>query len=228
MNPKLTLLLLLLTTLLTEIQGQEVALKVENVNVLYRLVENSVKIVIEKQPVRNIVARAKYGTLTPGSKPGEYRYYTDDCSLYEEIIYVGVKTGKGARWFDTTSYRVLSPLPPTLFVSGLSTGVTHKQKLLERPKLQLFLVEYLINPTPKFTVDTFSVEVHRNDSLIYSEYNIAGDTFSPELIRFISDSDPGYTMEFLVISWRNLWNDSIPGCKGEIARETIKVEQELK
>ncbi len=228
MRPRFILLLFMLVALYVKLPAQEVALKVENVNVLYRHVENPVMVVIEKKPIRNIVVKAQNGTLRPDTKPCLYYYYTDDCSLKEEKIYVGLKTGKGIRWLDTTSYRVLSALPPALIVSCKSTGVTWKEKLLERPDLQLRMVEFLVNPTPKYAIDTFSVEVLRNDSLIYHEYNVAGNSFSPELIRFISDADPGYTLEFFVISWRSLSYGPVNGCRGEIAPVRIRVEKDEK
>jgi hypothetical protein len=87
--------------------GQEVAVSMTKMNTVYRLLENPIKVVIENQTVKKIVAIAKLGTLKPGGKPGEYFYYTDDCSLTNDLIYVGVKTWKGVKWLDTISCRIL-------------------------------------------------------------------------------------------------------------------------
>ncbi|HRZ43174.1 MAG TPA: GldM family protein [Bacteroidales bacterium] len=180
------------------IAAQEVAIRPDNSSVIFTLIENPVKIVVENQQIKNIVAKANVGTLRPGMKPGEYFYFTDSCSLMSVQIFVGLKTRKGIKWIDTTSYRVKNATQPVLAVSWKKGGATWKDKLLERPKLELFFEDFFITDI-YFRVDTFSVEAYRNDSLIYSEYNVSGNRFSPDLIKFIDNEEPGYSLIFFDI-----------------------------
>jgi hypothetical protein len=179
--------------------GQEVVVSLTKMNTLYRTLENPVRILIENQPAEKVTAKARYGSLTPGENPSEFWYYIEDCDVKEDRIIVGIKNKNGVKWIDTTVYRIKSPPPPVLYVCGIrSGGVSWKEMLMACPVLSLGWHDILMDEV-RFQVDTFSVEVYRNDSMIFSEYRVPGYRFSPKLMQFIADEEPGYSLMFFDI-----------------------------
>lgn len=215
---RILVLCLMMLVLRGILPGQDVAVKTDLNNVFFRTLENPVLIVVEKQPARKVVARAKFGKLTQQENSSVYMYLLDDCSIKEDQIFVGIKTSKGVKWIDSTTYRVVNPTSPLLYVSGQKGGTTNKEQILAAPVLSLILEDYFIDT--HFRVDTFSVEAYRNDSLIYTEDNVAGNRFSSQLTQFLQNTDPGYKLRFFAV------RGSGPGCKcwDKFSQIILKIE----
>jgi len=177
------------------VYGQEVVVSLTRMNTLYRTLENPVRILIENQSAKKVTAKARYGRLTPGENPTEFWYYIEDCDVKEDQIIVGIKNKNGVEWIDTTVYRIKSPPPPVLYVSASRGGVLWRDQLMVLPVLSLGWHDIFVDEV-RFQVDTFSVEVYRNDSIIFSEYRVPGNRFSPKLMQFIADEEPGYSLIF--------------------------------
>lgn len=192
---KHSVLLLFLVCLLSFVgHSQNVAIELERMNILHIGVENPIKIVVENYSCEDVVMKTKGGVLTPTSDKCRFIYKTENCDLKVERISVGVKNKGEIKWIDSTLYAVkLIPDPVIKIATNRNSHNNYSEKITRGgliPSMEEFYFDIRLN------IQEYSVEILRNDSVIYSDENVNGYRFSEELLREIEKALEGDKLRF--------------------------------
>jgi hypothetical protein len=180
-------LLLLMSVLFSfdAVKGQKVSISSTYSLVLYEWVENPLLIVVENNDCKNIVVKASAGKLT-GSN-GEYVFVLADTGFSRIVFSVGIKKGNKTRWIQKVFCRVKKLPTPPVTVSHQTDGDITKELLLAIP--QLFVPHYFgweATYAPNIQrVTSYSIKISRNDSTLFEQRDVPGDTLTQEMEDFI-------------------------------------------
>lgn len=182
------------------VQSQNVAVELTNMNILYKYVPNNVKIVVQDTPCENVVVKTMVGKLTRSSDKDSchYYYYTTKCGENKEQFIVGVKDDGNIKWIDTLNYRLKDDAKKSIWIHfiGIRNGLLDKHCVYycdtlwfgenQSSKLTAPLINFDIEL--EYEIVKYSVEIIRNDTVIYSSYNIPQATITKELYSQIQES----------------------------------------
>lgn len=182
-NKSILILVLLITLGLTpKLNSQTATVTPDKLNVFYKGVDNPITVVVENCPCKKVVIKAYTGRIS--GKGCHYNFMSTDSGVSNVIIYVGVLKRKGVKWIDEIDYRMRLVPDPTPSIYGNEGGWIDKEQLLNArgiiPK----------NDFDSFTysVVSYSVEISRNDSVLFTSKNIIGPRFESDLIEFIKEN----------------------------------------
>ncbi|MCF8298901.1 MAG: hypothetical protein K9J13_15235, partial [Saprospiraceae bacterium] len=150
-------------------------------NVFYIGFENPINVVVENHSCEDIVAKARHGIITP--KNGHYVYLCDSCMYREEQIIIGIKDKKAVKWIDTSYYRLKRIPDPVIYIAGKYSGKINKNQLINAGALRAPLMNFDIDLN--FLILNYSVQISRNDSVVYREIGISGSKFTKGLVAEI-------------------------------------------
>ena len=166
--------------------SQNVAIELDKMNVLYKFVDNPIKVVVQDYPCNKLILKSKYGNIKIAYDSCHYIYRTDSCYQYEDRIFVGVKDRDTVKWIDSLKYRLRKIPDPTILVGGMHEGYVNRNVILAIGFVGVALEN--IDVDIHYYVTKYSVEIKRADSTIYKEVDLIGEKFSSELISEIKKS----------------------------------------
>lgn len=174
--------------------SQNVAIELEGMNILYIGVDNPINIAVENHSCEDIVVKTNAGKLTKTSDECRYIYRTDSCDLRTETISVGVKSNGNIKWIDSTLYRVKNIPNPEIRIATNRNSHNNYSAEITRGGLIATMGDF--DFYFHFEVQRYSVEVLRNDSIIFKEYNVKGNGLSKEFISLYKNSHKGDYVRF--------------------------------
>ena len=62
--------------------SQNVAIELDKMNVLYKFVDNPIKVVVQDYPCNKLILKSKYGNIKIAYDSCHYIYRTDSCYQY--------------------------------------------------------------------------------------------------------------------------------------------------
>lgn len=193
MKHKQVFIFLILNFIVSVTYSQNVAVELEKMNVLYIGVENPINVVVGNHSSKKLVVKAKHGVVEPNYRG--YIYKIDTCAYCMEIIYVGIKSVKGVKWIDSLYYRLKMIPDPIIDIGGKRSGFIKCDKLIMWGGLRVDYNDEFYEPTPyKFL--SYSVEITRNDSIIYNNMDIKTRKYPEELILEIRNMQKGDVIRF--------------------------------
>jgi hypothetical protein len=151
--------------------SQTVAIEATKMNVLYKLVPNPLKIVVENHSCQEIIAKAKYGTITPTPDGCSFNYYTKNCTENSEEIAIGINEKSKIIWVDTLKFRLKEVLTNIdIFIGNNPNCSISKPSFFEGQKITAPFINFDIELN--FRVSKYSIEILRNKESVYRESNI--------------------------------------------------------
>ena len=197
--------------------SQNVAVEVEKMNILWKFAPNPIKIVVQDVPCEKVVVKTKVGTLTHSSDKDSchYFYWSKDCIAKQEQFTIGIKNDGKIKWIDSLEYRLIDDAKKSIFinVNGCMSNCIRNKESFE-DDVSLTGIDYIHKITAtlinfdidlNYKVSKYSVELTRNDLIIYSEKDILQDTFSKKLLQNIKNAEPNDKIRFydVIVSFDN-------------------------
>jgi hypothetical protein len=158
--------------------------------VFYKLADNPFDIVVEGFNADQIVASARYGTISYSKDRPGFMYSIDECADTMEVITVGMLEDSGIRWLRRVPFPLLDIPQPELYISGLRGGNIDKARLLTTPVVWIAGTT-TVHVYPPYKVESYAAIFIRNDSVLYADEKISGNRFPPELLELIENASPG-------------------------------------
>jgi hypothetical protein len=165
--------------------GQKVSISSTYPLNLYEWVENPLLIVAENNDCKNIVAKVSAGKLT--GKNGNYIFVLADTGISQVNITVGIKKGRTIKWIQEIRCRVRKLPTPAVNVAFRNGVGIPKAVLLNIPQVVVpydFGFEMIYAPHIQKAI-SFSLKISRNDSTLFEQRNVPGDTLTQEMQDFI-------------------------------------------
>lgn len=222
---KYFLLLNVLIAFTTDIFSQQVAVQLSKMNILYEIVPNPIKVVVENYPCNKVIVGSKYGKINKvndDQNDGQYYYKTSQCDRHTDSIFIGILEKGSIKWVDTLNYRIISVLDAVEpnFQNRFNNSCIKKEYLLKiikyaedsipglekRDYNELYLSAPLINfdINLSFKIVRYCVDLYRNDSIVYSEECVSDEFFSRDLINQLKLSKSGDELLFYNITVKYL------------------------
>jgi hypothetical protein len=182
-NKPILILVLLVTLGLTQkLNSQTATVTPNKLNVFYKGVDNPITVVVENCPCKKVVIKTYTGQIS--GKGCHYNFMSTDSGVSNVKIYVGVLKRKGVKWIDEIDYRMKLVPDPTPTINDNEGGWIDKEQLLNAggiiPKNDFGSFTYLVM--------SYSVEISRNDSVLFTSKNNMGSHFENDLIEFIKEN----------------------------------------
>jgi len=164
-----------------QLQSQTIAITEEKLNVFYKGLDNPITVVVENCSCENIRVKASVGEISGAGC--HYSYHICDALASTVIIYVGVTKKGVVNWIDTIMYRLKNADEPLLSISGLTDDVIDKEQLCNSCAINA------TNNNSKifFWVESYSIEISRNNSVLWTSENISGSKFQKNFIDYLRD-----------------------------------------
>lgn len=191
---------LILSFLSSVTYSQNVAVEVSQSNiswyrfekVLYLGIDNELNIAVENYSCDDLVVKAINGKITKTPDKCHYIYRINKCDTIDEIS-VGVNKNGKIEWIYACYYLIKLAPRPIVTVDGRSEGEMPTNSFVSADKLDLTFY----NPGYYSTsIREYSVEIIRNDSIVFGEYNIFGRVFTSKFINEIKKSYAGDEIKF--------------------------------
>jgi len=191
--------------------SQHVAIELEKMNVLYISIDNPIKVIAQDYPCNMLVLKSKYGVIKPAINSCHYIYRTDSCNENSENIFVGVMLANTVKWLDTLEYRMKKIPDPTVIIANIFCSYIDRNLFLKAGFLRAELLN--MDFSLSYSIIQYSVDILRNDTVIYKEVGIAGNKFSSGLITEIEKSKTGdkYVFYDVEIKSNDICSWKLPG-----------------
>jgi hypothetical protein len=188
-------------------------------NVLYIGVENPIKIAIANYPCNKIIVKPTYGYIIPTAKNCHFIYKIDSCNINKERIFFGIINNGTIKWLDSVEYRVKkTPDPEIIIDNNLNwIGPVTKNNLINS-KIIAKIFDFDFECYSE--VVNYSIEIRRNDTLLFRETNINGNKFTEKLNSEILKSQKGDHFIFFDI----LIKSSQDKCIRELKSKEFKIK----
>ena len=168
--------------------GQVVSISSPNQRIVYQWLENPLEIVIENHSCKEIVVKADHGEIS--GRDCNFIYTIKDIEIENVRISAGLKSKGKIEWIEEIEFNV-KPIPTPKVQVGLSSDdKINKQLLINSPFLLIlsspFGFELIENPKKERVVE-YSIQILRNDSIVFESLNNLGREFSDETKQFINE-----------------------------------------
>jgi hypothetical protein len=199
--------------MLQEATCQNVSIKLDR-QALYKYAPNPIKIMVENIACTNVVVKAKHGKIISNNYENDscsYIYWCSNCDIKYDQIIIGVKSENNIKWIDTLEYQLSENARKNIYVTYLGCRDTC---LIDKEKFNLelqFLTEsggdtlfihHLTAPLTNWDIDLnykvikYSVEISRQNKIIFMEKDIAKDYFSNSILSKLSEIQTGDKLRF--------------------------------
>jgi len=169
------------------LNGQRTNISTAHRIFVYEWIENPLEIIIENFSCDDIIVKANIGTIIGQSC--EYIYTINDTTAEKAEISVGVKSRNKIKWIK--QYELwIKPAPTPKVDLSISRGdYVEKKLLVTNPHIYIFSGgDWELTEMPnKAKILEHSIQIKRNDSLVFEGLNSDGNEFSKETKEFIKE-----------------------------------------
>jgi len=164
---------------------QTVVVSPTKMNVVYRWLENPIKIVVENTPCSKVVVKVNSGVLN--GQGCEYTYLPNDTNFNIAIISVGIVDSGKTKWIYNTEFRIKNGPNPTPMLAGRLYGYVNVNVILVVPYICAPLTNgfEVVDAPDQQKVDSFSLRIFRGDSLIFSKQKIKGNKIPSDVLDYL-------------------------------------------
>ncbi len=178
---KLRIILTSFVFLLTiQLHSQTVSVSPLKLNLFYRGVDNPVTVVMENYSCKDIKVKASVGEFF--GEGCHYNYKICDSLASKVDIYVGITKKGVVHWIDTIVYRIKSFDDPVIVIPGLKDGMIDHEKLYNA-----YFISVQNNSEVVYWILSYSVEILRNNTTLWTSENISGNLFQDNFTNFVRD-----------------------------------------